>query len=229
MKKTIRTFAEVEEISRRLRKELKIDHLECPDLISIFENGLSEVYPGLRLVRVLDEQLPESEARADCLERTITIRESVYRACLQGEPRARMTLAHEVGHIALDHSGTRHRQSLHLGTRNEKREEGEAWHFARAFLAPTYMAVTCKTADQLSKRFGLSVDAAEIRFGQLIELAKEGISPSERWKSTPTRKKDDPRDGRGRRILPKSVVVHLTEAKRRGHQVTSLEEEDGEK
>lgn len=48
---------------------------------------------------------------------------------------------------------------------------------ARAFLAPAYIAVTCKTADQLSKRFGLSVDAAEIRFGQLIELAKEGHLP----------------------------------------------------
>jgi hypothetical protein len=94
---------------------------------------------------------------------------------------------------------------------------------ARTYLAPAYIAVTCKTADQLSERFGLSVNADEIRFGQLIERA------SGQWKSTPTRKKDDPRDGRGRRILPKSVVVHLTEAKRRGHQVTSLEEEDGEK
>lgn len=194
--------------------------------MSLFESGLSDIYPGLRLVRVLDNELRECEAQADCYERTITVQESVYQACLRGEPRARMTIAHELGHIALGHSGTRNRQKLGLDTRDERREETEAWHFARTLLAPTYMAVSCNTADQLSSRFGLSDDAAEIRFVQLAELAKEGIPPSERWKSTPARKKEDPRDSRGNRILPKSVVLRLSEAKRQGYRVTSLDHLD---
>jgi Zn-dependent peptidase ImmA (M78 family) len=224
--KKYRAFGEIEEVARRLRIKLNVDRLERPALINIFEKGLNDLYPDLRLIRVLDEQLPESEARTDCYEQTITVRESVYQACLRGEARARMTLAHELGHIALGHSGTRHRQNIGLGTRNEQREEAEAWHFARVFLAPTFMAVTCKTADEIRMRFGLSGDAADIRFGQLAELAKQGTPPSERWKSTPTRKKEDPRDSQGRRILPESVVVRLTEARRQGHRVTSLDSVD---
>jgi Zn-dependent peptidase ImmA (M78 family) len=218
-----RTFTEIEEVARRLRDQLD-DHLECPDVISMFD-GLKEIYPGLRLVRVLDEDLPEREAKTDCYAKTITARESVFYACLKGEPRARMTIAHEIGHIALGHSGTRHRQNISIGTRDEKREENEAWQFARVFLAPTYLAVACRSADEIAEKLGLSGEAADVRFAQVAELAKRGIEPSQRWKSR-TRTSDDVRDSRGRRVLPKSVVDLLTEAERRGHRITALDRRD---
>jgi hypothetical protein len=88
MAKKYRSFGEIEEVSRRLRSQLHINHLERPDLISLFENGLSSIYPGLCLIPVIDDELPECEAQADCYERTITVRDSVYQACLRGEPRA---------------------------------------------------------------------------------------------------------------------------------------------
>jgi len=225
MIKRHRPFTEIEEVARRLRVKLDIDHLECPDLISIFEHGLAEVYPGLRLIRALDEDLPDSEAQTDCYERTITVRESVFQGCLEGEPRARMTLAHELGHIALGHSGTRHRDNIALETRDETRQESEAWHFARVFLAPSFLAVECRSADHISEKFGLSGDAADIRFAQLVDLAKRGVEPSQRWKSR-TRTSDDVRDSRGRRVLPKSVVDLLTEAERRGRRITALDRRD---
>jgi hypothetical protein len=89
MIKRHRPFTEIEEVARRLRVKLDIDHLECPDLISIFENGLTEVYPGLRLIRALDEDLPDSEAQTDCYERTITGERVFFRAA------SRESLAHE--------------------------------------------------------------------------------------------------------------------------------------
>jgi Zn-dependent peptidase ImmA (M78 family) len=225
MIRSYRTFSEIEEVARRLRKNLDVDDLECPDLISMLENGLIHIYTGLRLVRVLDENLPSSEAVTDCYNRTITVQESVFQACLRGEPRARMTIAHELGHIALGHSGTRHRQNISLGTHDEKREESDAWHFARVFLAPTFLAVGCQSADQISEKFGLSADAADIRFAQLAELAKRGVEPSQRWKSR-DRRSEDVRDSRGRRVLPKSVIDLLTEAQRRGRRITGLDRLD---
>jgi Zn-dependent peptidase ImmA (M78 family) len=236
MIKRQRPFTEIEEVARRLRAKLNIDHLERPDLISIFDNGLSNIYPGLRLIRVLDDKLVGSEARTDCYERTITTRESVYQGCLRGDPRARMTIAHELGHIALGHSGTRHRQNLTLGTRDERQEEREAWNFAEVFLAPTFLARDCSSAEEIGERFGISGDAADIRFAQLLPLIKEGSSPSQRWKSAEKRSEQESRDvdpsassgntapsePRRSRPLPSKVIDYLREAERLGRRITSL-------
>jgi hypothetical protein len=33
-----RTFSEIEDVARRLRQQIRINHLECPDLIGLFDN-----------------------------------------------------------------------------------------------------------------------------------------------------------------------------------------------
>jgi hypothetical protein len=96
-----RSFEEIEAVSRRLRLALGIDGLDSPDLIDVFEKKLSQVFKGFSLKRVLDAELPYAEASADCSTNTVTVRESVYQDALRGDGRARMTLAHELGHIAL--------------------------------------------------------------------------------------------------------------------------------
>jgi hypothetical protein len=93
-----------------------------------------------------------------------------------------------------------------LGTRNEPKDEGEPWQFARAFLAPTFLAVGCSTVEELVERFGLSGE------------------PSRRWKSR-TANPADVRDGQGRE-LPKSVIDFIGEAERRGHPSTALDRSD---
>jgi hypothetical protein len=231
-------FTEIEEQARRLRKTLGIDGFDYPNLADVLHE-LPDVYPGFKLTSVADRELPHCEAEADCYEKKITVRESVYDAALRDDARARFTLAHEIGHIALGHAGTRLRSTSNNSasfTRNRKREESEASMFAEAFLAPTFLARTCKSAKEICARFGLSKTAAKIRFDRLAQLIQQGPAPSERWKSGPRTlvepsndhlpKKERTTAGTPR--LPNSVADFLSEARRRGHPVTSLRDSDEE-
>ncbi len=235
MAKHWRGFTEIEEQARRLRQRVGIDELMCPDLIDIFQR-LSEVFPGLRLVPVPDDELPHCEAEADCFRKVISVRQSVYDACLEGEPRARMTLAHELGHIALGHTGIRYRKpdETYCGAvdRRRRQEESEAKQFAAVFLAPLYLARECKSADEIGEKFGISEEASNIRFGQVAQ-AREQASATQRWKSAEKAREQSGeaknptdifslRSPRRGRELPSKVIDYLEEAERRGHRITSL-------
>lgn len=238
--KHCRGFTEIEEQARRLRQRVGIDELMCPDLIDIFQK-LPEVFPGLRLVPVSNDELPHCEAEADCVRKVISVRQSVYDACLEGEPRARMTLAHELGHIALGHTGIRYRKTgeMYRGPvdRRVRHEESEAKQFAAVFLAPTYLARECKSIEEIGEKFGISDEAANIRFGQVAE-ARQQVSPAQRWKSAEKKREqsgtaEDLSDKsgssssrEGRRDLPPKVVDYLEQAERRGHRISSLRKRD---
>jgi len=202
-----RTFEEIELVAQRLRQTLRIDGLLCPDLLEILENKLAAVFPGFEFIRVLDVELPEAPAKADCSTKKITAREILVQQAIQGSGYARMTLAHEIGHIALGHSGTRYRKSgLNIQAEtiaDVRREESEAKRFAAVFLAPTHLAESCKSPEEIEDRFGISHDAAEIRKSELDAHArrKAGV----------------------KRPLPAGAVSFLEEARRRGYKVTSLD------
>ncbi len=94
--------------------------------------------------------MPDGEAYFDPFDQILHIRESTFCAANSmfasetNRRRARFTLAHELGHIWLKHSGIRHRGAA--GALQEKlvkqikQEEREAERFAGAFLAPSYLA-----------------------------------------------------------------------------------------
>ena len=102
-------------------------------------------------VRVPDEDMPDDEAFFDSETRLLYLRESTFCAASamftynDGERRrARYTIAHEIGHIALRHDGVRYRgKSGSLAeefVRKIHRQEREAHKFAAAFLAPAHLA-----------------------------------------------------------------------------------------
>lgn len=141
--------AEFESSARSLRKLLGIEFQARPDMITVViklkHHGLIKNYR-----RVPDEEMPEGEAFYDPFEQILHIRESTFCAANNtfnqeiDRQRARFTLAHEVGHIWLKHSGIRHRGAA--GALQERlvkqirQEEREAYRFAGAFLAPAYLA-----------------------------------------------------------------------------------------
>jgi Zn-dependent peptidase ImmA (M78 family) len=58
----------------------------------------------------------------------------------RGEPRARQTISHEIGHFALRHVGIRNRSAtkstIEKAVPRIRNEESEARRFAPRFLAP---------------------------------------------------------------------------------------------
>src|SRR5262249_39776575 len=157
---------QVEAMARDLRKKLGIDDLPYLDMMTVIvkakHHGLIQGYR-----RVPDHNMPEDEAAFDPHEKVLLIRESTFCAMNRGEPRAGLTIAHDLGQMALGHKRTRHRNVS--GGRIEKiastikRDEAQADKFGGAFLAPAHLVDEPLTtpAQQIADRFGLSRSAAE--------------------------------------------------------------------
>lgn len=102
----------------------------------------------------------------------IHLREDVYEALLRGEPRARFTAVHELGHWTLRHSTALPR--LPRGETHTYFEDSE-WQadaFAAEFLMPAEHAKGYRSAVNLAKAFGVSLDSAIIR---MKVLRSEGL------------------------------------------------------
>jgi Zn-dependent peptidase ImmA (M78 family) len=141
---------DIERLARQLRIKLGIDNQLRPDMITVIiklkDQGIIKNY-----VRVPDDEMPDDEACFDSEEKLLYIRESTFCAAnamytyLETERRrARFTIAHEIGHIALGHKGVRHRGATSTEAKEYGRKlrhgERDAERFAAAFLAPAHLA-----------------------------------------------------------------------------------------
>lgn len=189
---------------REIRRKMGLEGQPKPDIMTVI-NKLKTIWRGFDYQRVRDEMLPDAEAQWDSTLGIMRIRESVFCAAQRGESRARMTVAHELGHFFLCHEGVRNRSLVKSASERfvaeVKREESEARRFAAVFLAPHYLVTPEDTAADISSRFSMSLEAAAIR--------REEVNSLER------RAKGKLRE------LPSVVVDFLREAKRRGHAVTT--------
>jgi hypothetical protein len=113
------------------------------------------------------EQLFERDGTLDGLTLTFT-RDGkpghviLFHSGMEGRPRLRFTLAHELGHIYLDHR------------QDGNKQEREANRFAAALLIPPVLAAelfrrsgNSLTADELAALFGTSRTAAALRLSSL--------------------------------------------------------------
>jgi hypothetical protein len=188
----------------------------CPDVVT----GLFKLKHEGRIhgyLRVPDVDLPEDEAEFDPHTGLLRMRESVF--CAANDPlssstkkkRARFTIMHEIGHVLLEHKGTRHRnvsdrkiEKILMGTRVD---EAEANRFAGAFLVPPELVdlSSSPTALQLSNEFLVSERSAEVRLQELHAI--------------------DRRKSKTKRVPPAEVLEFLREAKAKGFNITSLDDE----
>jgi Zn-dependent peptidase ImmA (M78 family) len=165
---------EIARIARDLRKSLGIDDQFSPDLsLALFR--IRAVFPNFKLKVVSDDALPHAEAKAFCKAYILKIRESVLKALDRyGDGRTRWTVAHEFGHLALQHPKNVFRKQPNEPIRkSDQHLEREANIFAAEFLMPPHLARKFTTADELSTRFQVSLEAASSR---LRELQRDSIA-----------------------------------------------------
>ncbi|MFL9824140.1 ImmA/IrrE family metallo-endopeptidase [Rhodoplanes sp. SY1] len=163
--------------ARDLRRRLDIDEQVQPDLITVLfklkHYGLIKNYE-----RVPDFLLPEDEAYWDPDERIIKLRESAFCGAnqLNPSPRPRFTIAHELGHMSFKHTKLRHRnvsdRAINKIAPSIRADERQANGFAAAFLAPAHLVGNpfLISATELSVRFNLSIQNAEIRIEELERM-----------------------------------------------------------
>ena len=140
------------------------------DVVDAVCNRFPKVFSDLKFVVVPDSRLPHAEAEANSATHTILIRESTYEAAVNWRPRERFIVAEELCHIALNHSGPRHRNCAGrpVGySYSERQDEREARIMAAFLLAPTELAQHCTSKSEVKDQFLMSNQAAEIRWEQL--------------------------------------------------------------
>nr|WP_273546129.1 MULTISPECIES: ImmA/IrrE family metallo-endopeptidase [unclassified Xanthobacter] len=171
-----------DEIERRalaLREALHINHQLNPDLITcIFKAKAAGFLKGY----LKSPELAE-DASFDPVTGILAIRDDVFEAANHGMPRARFTVAHELGHVTLRHARKRFRGPLahqkQEMVRTIRGDEVQADKFAAAFLTPYHLANMSAdiTSQELAERFNVSVGCAEARLDPLHRLhrIKNGI------------------------------------------------------
>jgi hypothetical protein len=107
---------------------------------------------------------------------TIAVKRSVHDAARVGDGRARHTLAHELGHAVLGHAVLHDRVKMarrSLGNATPKwmepfeSAEHQVKVFAAAFLIDDAVAETLSSAEEISIQCGVSLESAEIYFGEM--------------------------------------------------------------
>lgn len=169
------TEIEIEQRAQRARCVLMVHDKLQPNLFVMLQR-LSDLVKGARY-EVLDDSnfLPDESGRTDCENKLISIPKSVMANLQRGEPRARMTVMHEIGHLVLGHKGVLSRNEVDRRAKNSaqiRQYEREAWRFAGAFLIPKRLAKKAMTPEQISETFGVSLKAAEIRLETLERMKR---------------------------------------------------------
>lgn len=168
-------------IARDVRHRLGISKQYAPDLWAVLLK-LEEQYPGFKLKSVPDSHFPHFEAKTNSKAFVLKIRESFETALkYYGDARARFTVAHELGHLFLSHPGNQprvHADNRVDGSLANPELEKEANIFASEFLMPSDLVDLSMSADEISRRFQVSHDAAALRSSELKNGLKSQKQPA---------------------------------------------------
>lgn len=134
--------------------------------------------------------MPDAEARWTSDDTKISMRESVFVGMQRAEPRARMTVSHELSHYLLKHEGHLNRSTVktaaEISTRRIAHQESEARRLAPILLAPEHLIPEGASVDDIMTMFGLSHEAAVIRKDEIeaVRRRRRGENRSRNRSST---------------------------------------------
>jgi Zn-dependent peptidase ImmA (M78 family) len=120
--------------------------------------------------------IDDAEAYTTFNPPVIAIRESVYLLAARSDGRARMTFAHEFGHLILHPGAAKLRsESANEVVRRPRPFESAEWQarkFAAYFLMPDHIVRQFGTARELSDSCHVSFQAADIRFQEVGHIRR---------------------------------------------------------
>ena len=157
-----RSERDIERLATMVRRELGVAPGARIAMQPVLEMALDEIYPGAYYTIEWDGDMNGAEARTDHFEPRISLSASTYAGLQNADPRPRMTVAHELGHLLM-HT----RQPVyHYSSRIRDRHVDPEWqadYFAAALLMPADAFRKMKTVKQAKKAFGVSRSAALMR------------------------------------------------------------------
>lgn len=163
---------EIRFVARRLRRCFGLDGEPYFPVVEFLEMGMPLVVDGFAYDVVEDDALPGKYAETVPELNQIRIRESTYEAAVAGNPRARFTIAHEIGHGILaddvpeQYSAYGRNDSLSVRLPAYRDPEWQANEFAAELLAPCRL-IGDRTDKQIERDFGVSNQVANIQLSKL--------------------------------------------------------------
>lgn len=162
---------EIRFIARRVRRLVGFDTEHFFPVVDFLERAMPRLVKGFVYDVVEDEFLPGKYAQAIPEENLVEIRQSTYEAAVDGDPRARFTIAHEVGHLLLadevpDGHASYARRDRNIPLRPFEDPEWQANEFAAELLAPCRL-VAGMNAQGIKDDFGVSLEVARIQLGKI--------------------------------------------------------------
>ena len=151
--------------ARKVLETLGMSSCLAPDIPTLLKR-VKDHYPTFTHEPKLAREMGSDEAWLDAETETLFYREGVLEDAAAGKPRARFTLAHELGHYVLNHPGTLRRNANKAVYVNAelKGYEREADVFASYLLAPSEAVSHCSSPQDVDARFQISSQAAEIAY-----------------------------------------------------------------
>jgi IrrE N-terminal-like domain len=162
------SIKKIEAQALEIRKALQVKEAFFP-LIEVVEIVLPRLLPEFIFdIKTSDEMTSlygsGTLAMTTPSEMTLELREDVYDGLLAHNGRCRYTVAHELGHLFLHQNTGFARFDLQGTMRIYESSEWQADNFAVELLAPLELAAACTSKEALAILFGISKQAAEIRW-----------------------------------------------------------------
>ena len=135
------------------------------DIIGALEKGMFKIFDEVYELEVVGKGEMSEYALYLPDIKTIVVREDVYDQALEGNPRHRFTIAHEIGHAVL-HNDIKKLARIDGKIPEIKAYEDPEWQaneFAGEFLAPAHLIANL-TIEQIVEHCGVSLSVATHRY-----------------------------------------------------------------
>jgi Zn-dependent peptidase ImmA (M78 family) len=156
------------------RDALGVSEQWAPDLVDLIETKLPKIFPNFALLVRSDGEMRDAEAYTEFNPPLIAVRQSVYLLAKRNDGRARVTFAHEFGHLVLHPGASKPRvetgNQAVAHVRPFESAEWQARKFAAYFLLPEHIVRQFGTMRELSACCHVSHQAAEIRFAEVAHI-----------------------------------------------------------
>jgi Zn-dependent peptidase ImmA (M78 family) len=163
---------DIKKIANMLRELLGLESSVENPVVRILEFVLCSDEIGFNFEIVDDVDIGDCEAISFPDKNFVTISNSVYENACDGNPRALFTLAHEIGHLLLHkNQGAYARTNSGVDIKAYEDSEWQANTFAAEFLMPEELCFNL-TPEEISKKFNVSLTAAEVRYRTLNKAKK---------------------------------------------------------
>lgn len=140
------------DISMVARRALGATDHQSINILRYLELGLPSLIPNFRVEVDDDSEMPGIDGSTMIGSPVITFRDQVYENLRRGDPEARFTAAHELGHVLI-HCQAPVQYAFRSEYVEETDPEWQADQFAMAFLMPPSVFRKCKTVQAAVARF----------------------------------------------------------------------------